>query len=96
MPISGPNIQHQALKFHNMLHPEDESFVGSAGWLRSFKSRHSIVRGLQIGLRYAEKSAKSTPAEVMHLRNILYRAKSEARSSLKQTELTDYFFCNKN
>ena len=50
-----------------------------------------VVRCIQVGLRWVEKSAKSTPAEVMHFRNALYRARSEARSSLKQKELTDFF-----
>ncbi|KAH3725699.1 hypothetical protein DPMN_051548 [Dreissena polymorpha] len=50
-----------------------------------------VVRCIQVGLRWVEKSAKSTPAEVMHFRNALYRASSEARSSLIQKELTDFF-----
>jgi len=60
MPISGPNIQHQALKFNKMLHPENNSFEGSTGWLRNFKHRHGIK---QVTIRGEERSADTEAAE---------------------------------
>ena len=53
-----------------------------------------IVKGLQVGLRWLEASDRSTAVEVTHLRNILHRAKAEARESCRQTMLTDFFFRN--
>ena len=53
-----------------------------------------VVKGLQVGLRWLEASDRSTAVEVTHLRNILHRAKAEARESCRQTMLTDFFFRN--
>ena len=65
-PISGPNIQHQAQKYHSMLHPTDDSFKSSAGWLRNFKVRHGIqqvtIRGEQCSAD--EEAAQAYPEEL--------------------------------
>ena len=44
IPISGPIIAEQAKKMNKMLHPDDESFQGSNGWLHCFKKRHGIAQ----------------------------------------------------
>lgn len=70
MPLSGTNIQDQAAKFHKMLHPDDETFNASRGWLRNFKDRHAIRQASIHGEQRSadEEAANSFPDQ---LRTIL-------------------------
>ena len=70
MPLSGTNIQDQAAKFHKMLHPNDETFNASRGWLRNFKDRHAIRQASIHGEQRSadEEAANSFPDQ---LRTIL-------------------------
>lgn len=36
MLLSRTNVLEQALKFHKMLHPDDNAFNGSQGWFQNF------------------------------------------------------------
>ena len=72
--------------------PEDED--DDAADYEPTPAMSEVVKGLQVGLRWLEASDRSTAVEVTHLRNILHRAKAEARESCRQTMLTDFFFRN--
>ncbi len=69
VPLSGPVIQGQAMKFNKMLNPDDEAFTGSNGWLRGFKERHGIS---QVTIRGEQRSADDAaadayPAKLKHI-----------------------------
>ncbi len=70
VPLSGPNIQGQAMKFHKMMKPDDDAFTGSNGWLRGFKDRHGIS---QVTIRGEQRSADDAAASAYPatLKNIL-------------------------
>ena len=74
--------------------PEDEDDDDADADYEPTPAMSEVVKGLQVGLRRLEASDRSTAVEVTHLRNILHRAKAEARESCRQTMLTDFFFRN--
>lgn len=49
LPVSGPLIREQALRFAKDMH--NETFKASTGWLASFLKRHNIVFGSMTGER---------------------------------------------